>query len=84
MRIIFDSLLVLLADVFPLNSWVRILAATGSVSFSPSTIGAPAPTIDPTKEKVTFLPSNGTAPLSANYLLSQTAKSFLAPTSESS
>ena len=46
-----------------LNSWGRILAATGSVSFLPSTTGAPAPTIDPTKVKVTFLPSDETAPL---------------------
>ena len=45
------------------TSWGRILAATGSVSFLPSSTGAPAPIIDPTKVNVTFLPSDGTTPL---------------------
>jgi N-acetylglutamate synthase/N-acetylornithine aminotransferase len=45
------------------SSWGRILAATGSVSFLPSSTGAPAPTIDPTKVNVIFLPSDGTTPL---------------------
>ena len=58
---IFDSLQ-LLTNFF-LNSWGRILAATGSISFLPSSTGAPAPTIDPTKVNVTFLPSDGTTPL---------------------
>lgn len=48
---------------FFLNSWGRILAATGSVSFLPSSTGVPAPTIDPTKVNVTFIPSDGTTPL---------------------
>ena len=29
----------------------------------PSSTGAPAPTIDPTKVNITFLPSDGTTPL---------------------
>ena len=48
---------------FSPTSWGRILAATGSVSLLPSSTGAPAPTIDPTKVNVTFLPSDGTNPL---------------------
>ena len=45
------------------TSWGRILAATGSVSLLPSSTATPAPTIDPTKVNVTFLPSDGTTPL---------------------
>jgi len=44
-------------------NWGRILAATGSVPLLPSATGAPAPTIDPTKVNVTFIPSDGTNPL---------------------
>lgn len=47
-------------------NWGRILAATGSVPLSPSsskTSSIPPPTIDPTKVSVTFIPSDGTAPL---------------------
>ena len=53
----------LLLPNFLLISWGRILAATGSVTLLPSSTGAPAPTIDPTKVNVTFLPSDGTTPL---------------------
>ena len=49
--------------IFSPTSWGRILSATGSISLLPSSTGAPAPTIDPTKVHVTFLPSDGTAPL---------------------
>jgi hypothetical protein len=49
--------------LFSSTSWGRILSATGSVSFLPSPTGALAPTIDPTKVNVTFLPSDGTTAL---------------------
>ncbi|KAF8160017.1 hypothetical protein B0H34DRAFT_426378 [Crassisporium funariophilum] len=44
-------------------NWGRILAATGSVPLLPSSAGSSAPTIDPTKVNVTFVPSDGTQPL---------------------
>ena len=53
-------------DLRPLTilcSWGRILAATGSVPLTPGTPTSAPPTIDPTKVSVTFVPSDGTAPL---------------------
>ncbi|RDB27893.1 Arginine biosynthesis bifunctional protein ArgJ, mitochondrial [Hypsizygus marmoreus] len=44
-------------------NWGRILAATGSVPLRPATPTSTPPTIDPTKVSVTFVPSDGTAPL---------------------
>jgi ArgJ family len=46
-----------LSFFFFLTSWGRILAATGSISFLPSSAGAPAPIIDPripSKVNITF------------------------------
>jgi len=46
-------------------NWGRILAATGSVPLLPpsSSTSSVAPTINPTKVNVTFLPSDGTSSL---------------------
>jgi len=46
-----------------LISWGRILAATGSVPLTSSSVQTPPPNIDPTKVSVTFVPSDGTASL---------------------
>ena len=46
-----------------LNSWGRILAATGSVPLSPSSTTGEPTVIDPTKVSVTIVPADGTAPL---------------------
>ena len=39
------------------------MAATGSVPLTPATPTSAPPTLDPTKVSVTFVPSDGTAPL---------------------
>ncbi|TFK39599.1 Arginine biosynthesis bifunctional protein ArgJ beta chain [Crucibulum laeve] len=46
-------------------NWGRILAATGSVPFLPTSSSpyASAPAIDPTRVSVTFVPADGSAPL---------------------
>ena len=44
------------------SSWGRILAATGAVPLPSSTPAAPL-ALDPTRVSVSFLPSDGSAPL---------------------
>jgi hypothetical protein len=46
-----------------IDSWGRILAATGSIPLTPASPTSEPPVINPTKVNVSFLPSDGSSPL---------------------